>query len=86
MSAIRGEVVLEPLPQFRGVDSDYIVLAGVVMRGTTEDRDANLLFVEVRPPFFDCLFSDVKKKFAKAGGSPKLGASRHTVQERQPLI
>jgi hypothetical protein len=84
--AIRREVAFQPLPELCGVHPDDVVLAGVVMRGTSENRGANLLLVKLRFPQLDRLLPYIEEKLPKPGSPSKLRAPRDAVQQRQSFL
>src|SRR6202044_964945 len=86
VSAVRREIAFQPLPQLCCVHSDDVVLAGVVRRGTPENRGANLLLVKLHSPQLDRLLPNIEEKLPKPGSPSKLRTSRDTIQQRQSLI
>jgi hypothetical protein len=53
IDTICSEVAFESLPDLSSVDSDDVVVAGVVVRSPPKDRTADLLFVKIDPSFDD---------------------------------
>ena len=63
--SFRGKIRLDPLPEFRGIDPDDVVLASVIGQGPAKDLCADLLLVDLGAPVLERLHSDVEQKVAQ---------------------
>lgn len=86
VSALGGEVEVDALSEFGGVDPDDVVLAANVGGRAAEDVGADLLLVNLGAAFDERLAADVEEKIPQPCRSSELLTRGNALDEISPFF
>ena len=65
LTALCGKILLDTLPQHRGVYTDNVVCGSVIVNGPPEDLPSHFLLVDVLDAFLENAITQIEKHFTK---------------------